>query len=66
MGESKLPKPPMARPDAAIFALRSSVEASKSPAVEMDADTRDFMADLGRLMAWIDHLERADGPKLDS
>lgn len=59
MGEYKLPKQPLERPSAAIFAMRGSVAAAKSGVMGMDADTRDFMADLDRVISWIDHLERA-------
>lgn len=62
MGEHKLPKPPLERPSAAIFARRGSVAAAKSGVTGMDDDTRDFMADLTRVIAWIDHLESKKEP----
>lgn len=40
--------------------MRGSVAAAKSGVMGMDADTRDFMADLDRVISWIDHLERRE------
>lgn len=50
----------MERPSSAIFAMRGSIAASKASL--MDDDTRDFMADLSRVIAWIDHLESKKEP----
>lgn len=59
-GESKLPKPPLERPSAAIFAMKSAIKGFEAVRLTADQDDKDFMADLGRLVAWIDHLEGRD------
>lgn len=69
MGEHKRPKPPksvLERPTPAIFALKMAVATFKAtPLGEIDPDTRDYMADLARVMAWLDQLEAAKAPTLN-
>lgn len=55
MGEHKIPQAPPKRPDEALLRLKMAVEASKREA--MDADTAEFMRDLGAMSRWMDHLE---------
>jgi hypothetical protein len=64
MGEHKLPKTPQAavRPGMSIIRLKAAVQVFQtSRGQEIDADTLDYMADLGAVMDWIDHLETTAG-----
>ena len=45
-----------ARPSLDIIQMKQAVAASKG--VTVDPDTADFMLALGRVLGWIDHLEK--------
>lgn len=45
----------MHRPDGAILRLKAAIGASAG--IVMDPDTKEFMADLGAAIDWIQHLE---------
>ncbi len=56
MGESKIPKPPPARPFMSITRLQAAVNtAHLTP--NQDETTKQFIADLGAVLGWITHLE---------
>jgi hypothetical protein len=62
MGESKLPKAPPREPDRpvmAILRLSGTIQVLRAtPASQVDAETRQYMGDLGAVLDWLAHLER--------